>query len=252
MTVQSIQPKKLSTGIEGLDVLLSGGLPEKRTILVVGGPGSGKSILCTQFLKEGLEKNNEGVIYVSLDYSKKAFMNDMLQFGWDFDMHEKNGRFLFLEGSAIRRLPQKTASLDEVYTPDDLTLEDLVDLLSLHIKKIDAKRVVIDDLTALTFRFPDDVQRRSAMLSLIESLSSLGVTAVIISEAAMYDINRGINTEEYLSDGVIGMYLLKDGTRAIQISKMRGVQVDNKPHPYNIIDKVGIEVYPTETIFSEK
>ncbi len=178
-------------------------------------------------------------------------MNDMLQFGWDFSIYEKNGRFLFLEGAAIRRLPQ-TTTLDEVYTPDDLTLEDLVDLLSLHIKKIDAKRVVIDDLTALTFRFPDDVQRRSAILSLIESLSALGVTSVIISEASMYDINREINTEEYLSDGVIGMFLLKDGTRAIQISKMRGVQVDNKPHPYTIVDKVGIEVYPTETIFSEK
>ncbi|MGQ0376375.1 MAG: RAD55 family ATPase [Nitrososphaerota archaeon] len=252
MTVQSTQPKKLSTGIEGLDVLLSGGLPEKRTILVLGGPGSGKSILCTQFLKEGLEKYNEGTIYVSLDYSKKAFMHDMLQFGWDFDMYEKNGRFLFLEGSAIRRLPQATNSVDAVYAPEDLTLEDLIDLLSLHIEKIGAKRVVIDDLTALTFRFPDDAQRRSAILSLIESLSTLDVTTVIISEATVYDINRGINTEEYLADGVIGMYLLKDGTRAIQVSKMRGVQVDNKPHPYTIVDKVGIEVYPTETIFSEK
>lgn len=252
MTVQSTQPKKLPTGIEGLDALLGGGLPEKRTILVLGGPGSGKSILCTQFLKEGLEKYDEGTIYVSLDYSKKAFMHDMLQFGWNFEMHEKNGRFLFLEGAAIRRLPQTTASDDTVYTPDDLTLEDLIDLLSLHIEKIGAKRVVIDDLTALTFRFPDDVQRRSAILSLIEALSALDVTTVIISEAAMYGIGRGINTEEYLSDGVIGMYLLKDGTRAIQISKMRGVQVDNKPHPYNIVDKVGIEVYPTETIFSEK
>jgi len=252
MTVQSTQPKKLPTGIEGLDVLLGGGLPEKRTILVLGGPGSGKSILCTQFLKEGLEKYNEGTIYVSLDYSKKAFMHDMLQFGWDFEMHEKNGHFLFLEGAAIRRLPQTAASVDAVYTPDDLTLEDLIDLLSLHIEKIGAKRVVIDDLTALTFRFPDDVQRRGAILSLIEALSSLDVTTVIISEALGYGIGRGINIEEYLSDGVIGMFLLKDGTRAIQISKMRGVQVDNKPHPYNIVDKVGIEVYPTETIFSEK
>lgn len=252
MTVQSTEPKKLPTGIEGLDVLLAGGLPEKRTILVLGGPGSGKSILCTQFLQEGLEKYNEGTIYVSLDYSKKAFLHDMLQFGWNFEMHEKNGRFLFLEGAAIRRLPQTTASVDAIYTPDDLTLEDLIDLLSLHIEKIGAKRVVIDDLTALTFRFPDDVQRRGAILSLIEALSSLDVTTVIISEASMYGLGREINTEEYLSDGVIGMYLLKDGTRAIQISKMRGVQVDNKPHPYNIVDKVGIEVYPTETIFSEK
>lgn len=243
--------RRLSTGIEGLNTLLSGGLPQKRTIVVLGGPGSGKSILCTQFLKEGLEKNNEGAIYVSLDYTKKAFMQDMLQFGWDFKTFENNGRFLFLEGSAIRRIPQKTNIAEETYTPDDLTLEDLIDLLALHIEKIGAKRIVIDDLTALTFRFPDDIQRRGAVLSLIEALANLDVTTIMISEATIYDINREIKPEEYLSDGVISMFVLKDGTRAIQISKMRGVQVDNKPHPYTIVDKLGIEVFPTETIFSE-
>jgi len=241
---------KLSTGAEGLDVLLSGGLPKNRTILIVGGPGSGKSVLSTQFLVQGLEKDNENAIYVSLDYRKSAFMKDMQNFGWDFTKYENEGRFLFLEGSAVKRMPT-TNNSDNTYTPDDLTLDDLIDLLKLHIDKIQAKRIVIDSMTALTFTFPDEIQRRAGVLSLMEALAGLDITTIVISEASMYDISRNISIEEYLSEGVIGMFVLKDGTRAIQISKMRGIQVDNKPRPYNIIDKIGIEVYPTETIFNE-
>ena len=242
--------KKNATGVEGLDVLLSGGLPKNRTILIVGGPGSGKSVLSTQFLIQGIEKDNENAIYVSLDYRKNAFLNDMKNFGWDFEKHEKEGKFLFLEGSAIKRMPSTNESAD-TYSPDELTLDDLVDLLKLHIDKINAKRVVIDSLTALTFTFPNETQRRAGVLSIMESLAGWDVSTIVITEASIYDLQREITIEEYLSEGVIGMYVLKDGTRAIQIAKMRGLKVDNKPRPYNIIDKVGIEVYPSETIFGE-
>ena len=77
----------------------------------------------------------------------------------------------------------------------------------------------------------------------------MNVSALIISEASMYDTRSEIKTEEFLSDGVIRMFMLKDGSRAIQISKMRGVAIDNKPHPYSIVDKTGIEVFPNETVF---
>ncbi len=241
---------KIPTGIDGLDVLLSGGLPEKRTILILGGPGSGKTTLCAQFLYDGIVKFNEKGIYISLDYSKEVFLHDMLQFEWDFDKLEKAGSFIFLEGSAIRRIPHTQNVEGTLYSPEDLTLEDLIDLITLYVEKIGAKRIVIDGLSALVFRFPDQIQRRTAVLTLMESLSALGVTALIISEVSLYDFNREINTEEYLADGVISMFMQKDGSRAIQISKMRGVHVDIKPRPYSIVDKRGIEVFPNETIFS--
>jgi len=241
--------KKMPTGIEGLDVLLSGGLPERRTISIIGGPGSGKTIFCAQFLHNGIVQNNERGVYISLDYSREMFMQDMLQFEWDFDKWEKMGSFIFLEGSSIRRIPHTQNVQGTLYSSDDLTLEDLIDLIVLYVEKIGAKRIVIDALSALIFRFPDPVQRRAAILTLIESLSSLNVTTLMISEVAHYDFSRDINTEEYLADGVISMFMLKDGSRAIQISKMRGVAVDNKPRPYSIVAKRGIEVFPNETVF---
>lgn len=241
---------RILTGIEGLDTLLSGGFPAGRTILVLGGPGSGKTTLCSQFLYDGITKYNDKGIYVSLDYSRQTFLQDMLQFQWNFEELEKNNSFLFLEGSAIRRIPHASNGNGVSYSPDDLSLEDLIDLMTLYVEKTGAKRIVIDGLTALIFRFPDSVQRRTAILTLMESLSALNVTTLIISEVSLYDFNREINSEEYLADGVISMFMLKDGSRAIQISKMRGVHVDVKPRPYSIVDKRGIEVFPNETIFS--
>jgi archaellum biogenesis ATPase FlaH len=45
---------RVKTGLEGLDSLIQGGFPKRSINLVSGPPGSGKSILCFQFLYEGL------------------------------------------------------------------------------------------------------------------------------------------------------------------------------------------------------
>jgi len=238
---------RISSGIEGLDALLDGGYLAGRNILVIGGPGSGKSILGTQFLVNNID--DEPSIYVSLDYSKKTFLDDMKNFGWDFEAFEKNKKFIFIDGSSIRKIPQTKSVDGVVYSEENLSLEDIIDLIQLNIDKIGAKKLILDDLTGLLFRYPSDAQRRSAMLHMFDAFSQMDITSLVISEATMYDIERTINTEEFLSDGVIRMVMMKDGTRSIQVSKMRGVSSDNKPHPYTISSD-GIEVFATEQIFS--
>ena len=76
--------KTVKTGIPGLDELISGGFPEGRVNLLVGGPGTGKTILASQFLYNGLTKFNENGIYVSLDESRTHFFEEMQTFGWNF------------------------------------------------------------------------------------------------------------------------------------------------------------------------
>jgi len=239
--------ERISSGIEGLNQLLDGGFLAGRNILVIGGPGSGKSILGTQFIVNNI--GEEPSIYVSLDYSKKTFLNDMNNFGWDFAAYEEDKKFIFIDGSSIRKIPQTKNVDGVVYSEENLSLEDIIDLIQLNIDKIGAKKIILDDLTGLLFRYPSDAQRRSAMLHMFDAFAQMNITAIIISEASMYDVERTINTEEFLSDGVIRMVMLKDGTRSIQISKMRGVNIDNKPHPYTISSN-GIEVFATEQIFS--
>ena len=65
-TVETVE-----TGIPGLNELIGGGIPEGRVILLVGGPGSGKTIFCSQFLWKGISDLEESAIFVSLDESKR-------------------------------------------------------------------------------------------------------------------------------------------------------------------------------------
>lgn len=48
--------KKTLTFINGLDEILSGGLPTKRSTLIVGEPGCGKTVLGIEFILQGSEK----------------------------------------------------------------------------------------------------------------------------------------------------------------------------------------------------
>ena len=82
------------TGIPGLDELIDGGIPEGRVILVVGGPGTGKTLFASQFLYNGIIEHNENGIFVSLDEAKNHFYPEMSKFGWDFQEAEDNGKFL--------------------------------------------------------------------------------------------------------------------------------------------------------------
>jgi circadian clock protein KaiC len=91
--------KKIATGISGLDELVGGGFPEGRVILVIGGPGTGKTIMCGQFLYKGIYENQENGVFVSLDESKDHFYSEMQKFGWDFWKAEEERKFAFIDAT---------------------------------------------------------------------------------------------------------------------------------------------------------
>src|SRR6266487_1275746 len=89
------------TGIPGLDKLLTGGLPKSRIILLCGGPGTGKTIMSSQYLVNGILDYEESGVYVSLDENKQHVFEEMLDFGWDFEDLEKKKNLIFQEASQI-------------------------------------------------------------------------------------------------------------------------------------------------------
>jgi len=250
--------ERILTGIEGLDELLEGGFPQGRTILVIGGPGTGKTILGAQFLYEGIHKKNENGVFVSLDENKEHFYSEMKNFEWDFAKAEKERKFWFIDAT---RDPRVSMLKEQLYSEESkslrgkhLPIDKLVEELRVRIKSISARRVVVDTLASLFYRFPDPVERRTAAVDLIESLAGFGTTTLITTELGQLGLERSAVEEEYLVHGVVMMQTLFSGgttTRAIQVEKMRGTKVNPNLVPYSI-DKDGIEVYPNMPLFAEK
>jgi len=250
--------ENIVTGIQGLDELIGGGIPKERVILVIGGPGTGKTIFAAQFLYKGIKDHKENGIFVSLDEAKEHFYREMQQFGWDFQKAEEDRKFAFIEATRISRVSmlkeklykEETKSLQGKHFSIDKLLEELQD----KIQAVKPGRVVVDTLAALFYRFPDPVERRTATVELIESLSDLPVTSIITTELGHLGLERSAVEEEYLVHGVVMMQTLFSGgttTRAIQVEKMRGAKVNPNLVPYSI-DRNGIEVYPNMPLFGEK
>jgi len=249
----------VQTGIYGLDEMVGGGFPKNRIILILGGPGAGKTILASQFLYKGITEFNENSIMVSLDEGKKHFYSEMMNFGWDFQKAEEEGKFGYIDATRLSRV----AMLKEKMMPEEshtlrgkqLPIDKLVEQLQEKIKEISAKRVVIDTLASLFYRFIDPIERRTAGVDLIEGLSDLNTTTLVTTELSeLGSYQRKLMDEEFLVHGVIMMQTLFSGgstVRALQVEKMRGVSVNSNIVPYTI-DRSGIEVYPAMSLFRDK
>ena len=247
----------VETGIQGLNELISGGFPEGRVILVVGGPGTGKTILASQFLYKGIDDYHENGIYVSLDESKDHYYSEMQTFGWDFKKAEEEAKFVFIDATRMSRsalLREKMYGETSSLRGKQLPIDKLVEELEARIHQIDAKRVVLDTLATLFNRFPDPIERRTAVVDLFESFSELGITTIITTELSRLSLDRNVSVEEYLAHGVIMMQtLFSHGvtSRALQVEKMRGVKINTNLVPYTI-DRNGVEVFPDVTLFGKR
>ncbi len=250
--------QKISTGISGLDELVGGGLPKGRVILVIGGPGTGKTIMCSQFLYKGIYESKENGIFVSLDEGKDHFYSEMQGFGWDFEKAQSERKFAFIDATRMSRVAMLKERLYKEESASlrgkQLSIDRLIESLQERIGQINAKRVVVDTLAALTYRFPDPIERRTSVVDLIESLGDLGVTSLVTTELGYLGLERNVIEEEFLVHGVIMMQTLFSGgttTRAIQVEKMREAKVNPSLVPYSI-DQNGVEVYPNMPLFGEK
>jgi circadian clock protein KaiC len=240
--------ERVPIGIDGLDKMLNDGLPTGRCILVCGGPGSGKTVLSMQFLRYGAVQCNEPGLYVSLDEDITRLKEEMAGFGWDLEKLEEKGKLAIVDASPIRHIPKEVKVGDLWVGKRNFSSLSLIEIVKKNVEKINAKRVVIDPITALTLQYPDISERRTAILDLFEALSNLGTTNLITTELRNVTLKREIRAEEFLAHGVIVLHIFvsdKEIVRGIQIEKMRGIAHDDQIRPYKITEN-GIEVFSQE------
>jgi|Deesub1362A_J573_1020465.scaffolds.fasta_scaffold00360_33 KaiC/GvpD/RAD55 family RecA-like ATPase len=228
---------KVSTGIEGLDRMLKGGLIPNKTYLISGGPGSGKTTLATHFLIEGA-RNGENVMYVTLEESAEEIKEEMKLLGFDFD----NYSVKFIDSSPTG---ENTLFGDMFFIDLVPDIRGFKDALEEKIKESKPSRIVIDPLTMLELASKSEIIYRRDLLYLIRALRELKITTLITTE------KRNGCPEEYVVSGIVELLEFEiEGKiiRGIRVKKMRGSDFDDTIRPYRLTSR-GIEVYPEAKIF---
>jgi KaiC/GvpD/RAD55 family RecA-like ATPase len=248
--------ERVATGIKGLDEVLNGGLPKGRTILVVGSPGSGKTTFAVQFLVGGAKSGQPG-LYVSLDEKPERVKADVSSFGWDLESLEEGGKITFIDATQLKRpghrISQPTIEAENPVglTLPELTLGSLVRTVRRVAAEEGTQRIVVDPITSLMLRYPDESKRRRALQLFFDALESTGCSCLVTSELRTSMLDRRFQLEEFLSQGVILLHtMVHEGNviRGLQVEKMRGISHDAQLRPYQI-GTTGIEVFPKDRVF---
>lgn len=239
----------VSTGVPGVDEMLDGkGFPRGYTIFLLGGPGTGKTTFGLQFLVEGAKRLGENGVYVSLDEEMTYVRANSRRLGMDLASLEKEGKLALIDASPRRGQPGPLPGVNYRVGRREYTLPTLMDAVYSRVKEVNAKRLVIDPLVSLTLQFPKEVERRAAILDLVQGFAETRCTSLLITEFSASGGTRRYQFEEFLAQGELIMRKLPKGggvVRVFQVEKMRGIPHDDQPHPYKI-EKGGITVYHTE------
>lgn len=217
--------ERIETGIPGFDKLIEGGLVPGSTNLIAGNAGTGKTIFGMQYIWNGLQKGENGV-YITLEQRPEEILSDVARFGWDFSKYITTGKFK-LESLIASDITAVTTKIVE------------------SVKKINAKRFALDSLTIATMGWkerPDEAfQLRSKAFDMLNTLKSLGITSMIISEiprSNKEEISR-FGFEEFVVDSVILLNYMTVGgaSRNLQIMKMRRTDHGKKIYPFEITER---------------
>lgn len=221
---------RLLTGVLGLDEMMGGGIPRGYSVLVAGPSGSGKTVLSNQFILEGAERGEKGVVAI---FEKRP--NDYLQTTPRGEEFEKLVREKKLEVLYLR--------------PLDLSIDETLVELQNAVRRLGARRAVIDSLSglelALAPTFRDDF--RESLYRMMGALTGLGVTvmATVELEDSYTDLRFSQQGIAFLTDAIIlQRYVELEGQlrRALTIVKVRSSQHSKDLREYEISSNGGIVV----------
>ena len=241
------------TGIAGLDALMSNGIPMGSSILVEGGPGSGKTLICMQIGMNTCAKGHK-VLYMSFEEREDRLRSHMHNFGFDAEQYEKKGLLMIRRFNALDIARSVEALLSEAKK------ELLIDVQPVLIPdEFKPDIVLIDSLSSISSAFSGEQYRfRIYMEQLFRYLEAHNITSLLIRETAQPTHIGGAGAEtlgeavSFLSDGIMVIYnvLYETGFRGrgMEIFKLRGENFQRKLVEMEIIDKKGVIVYPDKVI----
>lgn len=222
--------ERISTGVPGLDKLMEGGFLKNDIYLVTGGTGTGKTLFCSQFIMDGLQKGEKGIFF-SLEELPEDIVADSKNFGWDFQKYIDKKMFL-------------------IEYQDPFEMVDITTLVRKKVESFGAKRVVIDSTSIFGMVFGEQELRKN-LYQLIKTLKK--TDTVVLMTAEILQGSQGLSrfgVEEFVVDGIIALYNLRKENvreRSIEILKMRGSKFQEKIVAMQITEE-GVVVYPQQQV----
>src|SRR5688572_594524 len=232
---------KAPTGIAGLDEITGGGLPRGRTTLLVGGSGSGKTILALQFLVHGAQQCDEPGIFVAFEETPSRIVSNAETFGWHLGQLQKKMLY-FMDAQPAPDLVQ-SGTFD---------LSGMLAALGAKAEELGARRIVFDALDIVLALLPDPAAQRREIYRLHAWLLAHEMTGIVTLKA---DHNEGTTSQpfgfmQFMVDCAVILnhtVVLGVSQRNLRVQKYRGSSFDENESPF-LIGRGGFEVAVTRTL----
>jgi circadian clock protein KaiC len=227
----------VSTGIDGLDEILEGGLAPGRMYLIHGGPGSGKSTLSLQFLIEGIRKG-EQCLYIGIAGSGEEISVVAKAHGWNLDPALFNVHEITMSPEALKRPGMR------IFHPSEMELGETIQGILSAVEQVQPRRVVVDSLSELRLLAEDQLRFRREIIALKQSLLTAERTVLLIDYPPVTPDDVQL---EALAHGTILLQRMAQNygpsRRRLQVNKFRAKSFRSGWHDF-AIKTGGIEVYP--------
>jgi circadian clock protein KaiC len=232
VTVQSTRPsatERLSSGHARLDEILHGGLLRNAITLIIGIPGSGKTILGQQFAFHNATVDGPA-LYLS---TVTEPFDKIVRYGQSLD---------FFDVEAVRKGNVIYEDLGRALTTAGL--DGVLAALGEQLKEHRPSLVVIDSFRALHAFAKDDAAYRLFLDALTRQLTASATTTLWIDEYGRANAQEA--PEFAVADAIIALDIKQHDDReqrTIQVLKLRGSGFQSGQHAYRLSSK-GLNVFP--------
>src|ERR1700732_4588773 len=213
-------------GMPKMDKMLGGGIPEGDSILVAGASGTGKSVLATQFIAEGIREGDPGIVAV-FEERPEAYAERATSLGLDLKTPQEDGKLTIL-----------------YLRPLDLSVDETMQSILDAVQKIGAKRLVIDSLAGFEMALSPGCRAdfRESLYRMIFALTGIGVTILSTVEVdeSFTEFPFSTYSISFLTDDIVRLrYVCMDGQlrKIMVVIKMRGGNHAKDIREYEITSK---------------
>jgi circadian clock protein KaiC len=222
--------ERVSTGVHGLDMMLGGGLPRAGATVVQGGTGTGKTLLALQFLLDGAQRGEPGILF-TLEETPSQLRQIAHGFGWDLRPHEERGLLTL-----------------SYVSPVELSTDWFLDRARQQVEQRKARRAVLDSLTSMAIGVQSDRRFKELVYAFTKHFRAMGVTLSMNMEVAELLGSAQLSGYgvSFAADNVLQLkYIELEGRldRGISVLKVRGARHSSDVRKMTL-EASGIEIGP--------